>query len=370
MRKRKCLILSIYPAPYRVEVMDMFRNEFDISVFFETGSGDSRVTEWFKDGDYYTLDTAEGGFQFKNMTDDLKSFDLVLLYDYSTPTALKLILKCILLRIPYVINADGVMLTRHGNIIKDLIKSIAISNAAGCLASGNRAKDYFMKYGAKDKNIYLHTFSTLHANDIEKSPVDLETKNMIREELAIDKSKFVAIAVGRFIPLKRYSELIRAWKVMPDNYLLLLVGGGEEENSYRKIIDELHINNIQIEGFHPKDELKRFYMAADVFVHPTSYDVWGLVVNEAMSVGLPVIASDRCVAGLELIKTGKNGFIVPMGNDMDMCSKVEILYHNEKLYNDMRVMSLQTICNYTMENMASVQIGAFKEILKIENYTH
>ena len=193
---------------------------------------------------------------------------------------------------------------------------------------------------------------------------------MIREELAIDKSKFVAIAVGRFIPLKHYSELLRAWKAMPDDYLLLLVGGGEEEKSYRKLIDELHIDNVRIEVFHPKEELKRFYMAADVFVHPTSYDVWGLVVNEAMAVGLPVIASDRCVAGLELIKTGKNGFIVPMGNEADMCSKVQILYHNEKLCNDMRVMSLQTICNYTIENMASVHIGAFKEILKIENYTH
>lgn len=370
MHKRKFLILSIYPAPYRVEVMDMFRKEFDISMFFETGSGDSRVTEWFKDGDYYILDTVKGDFQYKNMMNNLKSFDLVLLYDYSTPTALKLIFKCILLRIPYVINADGVMLKRHGSIIKDLIKSIAISNAAGCLASGNRAKDYFMRYGAKDANIYLHPFSTLHANDIEKSPVDAETKNKIREELAIDKSKFVAVAVGRFISLKRYSELIKAWKAMPDNYLLLLIGGGEEENNYRKIIDRLHINNIRLESFHPKDELKRFYMAADVFVHPTSYDVWGLVVNEAMSVGLPVIVSDRCVAGLEMIQNGKNGFIVPMGNDMDMCSKVEMLYHNEELYNDMRVMALQTICNYTMENMASVQIGAFKEILKIENNTH
>ena len=60
--------------------------------------------------------------------------------------------------IPYVINADGVMLIKHGNFVKNMIKRVVISKAAGCFASGNLAKNYFMKYGAKEKNIYLHTF--------------------------------------------------------------------------------------------------------------------------------------------------------------------------------------------------------------------
>lgn len=59
-------------------------------------------------------------------------------------------------------------------------------------------------------------------------------------------------------------------------------------------------------------------MAADIFVHPTREDIWGLVVNEAMAKGLPVITTDRCVAGLELIKNESVGRIVPVENiDLD-----------------------------------------------------
>lgn len=368
--KKKLLILSIYPAPYRVEVVAGFHEYFDTQVFFEKSIGDSREAEWFKKGNYYTLDNIKGSNAFRENKKKLKNFDAVMLYDYSTKCALKLIFSCILKNIPYVINADGVMFTKHGNILKDIIKRIIISKAAGCFASGNLAKNYFMKYGAKEKNIYLHTFSTLHSNDIEKFPVSLETKNKIRAELGFEQSKFIAIAVGRFIPLKRYAELITAWANMPENYLLLLIGGGEEENNYRQIIEKLHIQNVHIEGFHPQEELKRFYSASDVFVHPTSYDVWGLVVNEAMSVGLPAIVSDHCVAGLELIKDGENGCLIHMGDDKRLCDKVKNLHDNPEFYKQMSRNSLSTITEYTIENMTSVHIEAVKEILQIDSNTN
>ena len=368
--KKKLLILSIYPAPYRVEVIDSFHKYFDVKVFFEKSTGDSRDAVWFKKGSYYTLDNINGNNTFKDCIKDLKENNLVLIYDYSTKCALNLILRCIQRNIPYVINADGVMLTKHENFVKNMIKRIVVSKAAGCFASGNLAKNYFMRYGAKEKNVYLHTFSTLHTNDIQKFPVDLKTKNKIRAELGLAQSKFIAIAVGRFIPLKRYAELITEWTKMPENYLLLLIGGGEEENKYRQIIEELHIQNVQIEGFYQKEELKRFYMASDVFVHPTSYDVWGLVVNEAMAAGLPTVVSDHCVAGLELIKDGENGFIVPMGNDKSLCDKVKNLHDVPELYKKMCQASLDTIADYTIENMASVQIEAVREILKIDSNTN
>ena len=55
-------------------------------------------------------------------------------------------------------------------------------------------------------------------------------------------------------------------------------------------------------------------MCADIFVHPTETDVWGLVINEAMAHGLPIITTDGCVAGLELVKNNDNGFIIPVNN--------------------------------------------------------
>ena len=62
-------------------------------------------------------------------------------------------------------------------------------------------------------------------------------------------------------------------------------------------------------SFMTKKELADWYQAADLFVMPTREDVWGLVVNEAMAYGLPVISSDMCGAASEMVKNGYNGYI-------------------------------------------------------------
>ena len=359
--KKRILIFGIYPAPYRVNLFERFYEKYDCDIFFLQSGGDERNEKWFTKSRYYTLDSIEGDKKYRNT--DIKSYDLVVFYEYSMTEAIKLILECRIKCVPYIINCDGVMLTEHGNIIKDILKKILISGAVGYLASGEMAKKYFKKYGAKDGSIYIHGFTTLNESDILKEPSSHSEKETIRERLGLPKSAKIAIAVGRFIKLKRYNELISEWKNMPRDYYLLLVGGGEEEETYRKTIKELGLGNIIIEKFHPKEELFDYYKASDIFVHPTSYDVWGLVVNEAMACGLPVVVSDHCVAGLELIKNGKNGYLIPMGNDDELCDKVRLVLSDEQNYNNMSHSVLNTIRPYTMENMANKHMEVFDKIL-------
>lgn len=359
--KKKILFLSMYPAPYRVDLINRFPNEYDYSVFFETSTGDERKEEWFRDGNYNLLDTANGAKKFSNIK--ICDYDLVLLFEYSTKASIKLIANCKHNGIPYIINCDGVMMEKHGNFLRDIIKRCLIKGAAGYFASGENAKQYFLQYGANESKIHIHTFSELEENDILKQPLSAAEKAELRNKLGLPLEQKIAIAVGRFIPLKRYDALIRKWKNMPDDYTLLLIGGGSEEENYRGIIRDNGIKNVMINGYMPKEKLFDYYKAADIFVHPTSYDVWGLVVNEAMACGLPVVVSDHCVAGLELIQNGENGFRIPMGNDAEMCRRIVEIMSNSSLYEKMSRSVLTTIRPYTMSNMARVQINAVKEII-------
>ena len=358
--KKKILIFAMYPAPYRVKLFEYFYGQYDCDVFFLKSNGDERNKNWFIKGRYYTLDSTEGKKVYKGKV--LKSYDLIVFYEYSMFEAVKLIIKCRLCGIPYVINCDGVMLTQHGNVLKDTLKKFLISGASGYLASGKNAKEYFKRYGAKEDKIYLHGFTTLEENDILKRPLLDDEKKSIRKSLNLPENAKIAIAVGRFITLKRYNELIGAWKDMPYDFYLLLIGGGEEEETYRETIKNLGLNNVIIEPFHPKDELFEYYKASDLFVHPTSYDVWGLVVNEALACGLPVVVSDRCVAGLELIKNDCNGYVVPMGDDKMLCQAVRKALTSEK-YEKMSQNAVDTIKPYTISNMAKKHIEVFDEIL-------
>ncbi|MBR4909986.1 MAG: glycosyltransferase family 4 protein [Clostridia bacterium] len=361
---KKVLILSIYPAPYRVELFEELKREFNTNVFFESFGGDFRETEWFSKGNYHLIDTDEGLKTFTSSIKSIKSYSLVAFYDFTTNTSIKLILKCIFKKIPYTVNCDGVMMSPHGNPVSDLIKKFLVSHASACFASGESAKKYFLRYGAKEKNIHIHTFSTLHSCDISERPQTAAEKSALRKKLGLPDDKFISIAVGRFIPLKRYNEFITEWRNMPETHLLLLVGSGPEEEKYRKTISDSHIKNVIIEGFHPKEELFEFYKASDLFVHPTSYDVWGLVVNEALACGLPVVSSDHCVSALELIVDGKNGYKVPMGDDALMCERIRSISADKELYENMGSAAIETIKDYTVENMAEKHACVFKTLLK------
>lgn len=74
--------------------------------------------------------------------------------------------------------------------------------------------------------------------------------------------------------------------------------------THRRVFTNTKENNltqIHFEGFKTKEELAMYFKAADIFVHPTREDIWGLVINESMAYGLPVITTNKCVAGMELI---------------------------------------------------------------------
>ena len=359
---KKILILAIYPAPYRMELFNEFK-DFDADIFFEFSGGDARKEEWFSKGEHHLLDTKEGKQAYKRAIKNLKEYKLVALYDYSTRAGIKLIFNCLKKHIPYVVNCDGLMMTDHYNHIKDTLKRFLLKKASAYLASGENAKQYFLKYGACEDKIHIHNFSTLHKDDILKKPVSLCEKIELRKKLGLPIDCKIAICVGRFIPLKRYNELINEWKNTPEEYQLLLIGGGEEESRYKETIKNNNLKRVIILPFHQKQELFEFYKAADVFLHPTSYDVWGLVVNEAMACGLPVIVSDHCVAGLELIKDGENGFLIPMGDDERMCKKMVEACSDEELRHNMSENAIKTITPYIIENMAEAHKNVFRKLL-------
>ena len=123
----------------------------------------------------------------------------------------------------------------------------------------------------------------------------------------------VALYVGQLIPRKGVDHLIRAWALLPgdlqrDNSLLI-VGGGDLEGSLRSLTEEKGAINVYFAGSHPPHKLAHYYAAADFFVLPSLLDVWGLVANEAMASGVPVLCSKFAGCANELVVEGVTGSI-------------------------------------------------------------
>ena len=121
------------------------------------------------------------------------------------------------------------------------------------------------------------------------------------------------------------------------------------------------IDNVTICEFKKAEELESYYRAADVFVLPTREDIWGLVVNEAMAYGTPVVTTERCGSGLAMIKNGINGFIVPVDDSGCLADRIsETIVRSDS----MGIAAIQTAKDYTLEYMADKTFEALMDAVR------
>lgn len=363
----RILILTTVMAPYRVNLFNELAKYCKLAVCFEQQTDVSRNNNWYekKINNFEFIALKKWDRSIKTVKFDVlnylhkNKYDLAISYEYSTNTAMLFMFICKLKNIPYLINCDGGLI--NSDPIKDKVKRFFIKRATACLASGEHAKQYFVHYGAKEENIYYHNFSTLYEKDISSNVINNEDKKILKEKLNIIGKKTV-IAVGRFIPLKKFDILIKAWKNVSSDCQLLIIGGGDEKSNYEILINDLSLANVKLIDFISKEDLKNYYRASDLFVLPTESDVWGLVINEAMACGLPVITTDKCVAGLELVKDNENGFIIPVNDEVSLAEKINVILNNNELSARMSYNNLKKIREYTIENIATKHIETIKKV--------
>ena len=240
-----------------------------------------------------------------------------------------------------------------------MIKRFFISKAAYWLSTGKLTDEYLLHYGAKNNRIYRYPFSSFRMKDMLHEPVCLKEKERIKEKYGIHEKKIV-LFVGQFIHRKGIDILLNACENFKDNIGVYIVGG-KVTKDYIEIVEKKHLKNIHFCEFANKEKIKELYMASDLFVLPTREDIWGLVVNEAMAYGLPVITTDRCIAGLELVEK-ENGRIIPIDNVQSLklaMKEVLEMPSDEVFYRNYEVIS-----NYTIENMAKVHVEIIEDIGK------
>ncbi len=165
----------------------------------------------------------------------------------------------------------------------------------------------------------------------------------------------IILSVGQFIYRKGFDVLIKAMSQCPKNYELYIIGD-EPTDEMLTLCKAERLRNVHFEGFKTKRELERYYLAADLFVLPTREDIWGLVINEAMARGLPVITTDRCIAGLELIDDGMNGYIVLADDARGLAEKIQAILSDDEISSQMAISSIEKINGYNYKAMAESHI--------------
>jgi glycosyltransferase involved in cell wall biosynthesis len=112
------------------------------------------------------------------------------------------------------------------------------------------------------------------------------------------------------------------------------------------------------------EDLPRFFARADVFILPSRYDGWGVVVNQALGAGMPIICSDMVGAGRDLVEKDVNGAIFPNGNAGALADCMQRFIHQPALIDNWGKASRKKALHWTPEAGAAKWVEAFRTILQ------
>ena len=153
----------------------------------------------------------------------------------------------------------------------------------------------------------------------------------VRASWGVSKNDVVILFCAKLQPWKRPQDLLRAFaNAGVGNGILVFAGDGPLRSTLESEAAKLGIaERVRFLGFVNQTQLPAIYTASDVMVLPSVYDAFGVVVNEAMLCGCPVIASDRVGAARDLIQNGRTGFVYRCGDDRELATLLSHLATND-----------------------------------------
>lgn len=354
----KILFYTNIPSPYRVDFYNELGKYCDLTVLFERSTSLERNEQW-KD---YKFDNFKGiilsGIRIGTDTafcPNIVSYVINEKYDHivitvlASPTAVLFANFLKKKKIQYYYEGDGGFAGKTIGL-KAILKKNIISNAYKCFSTSAPFDEYCIAYGATKKSIIRYPFTSVKEIDVLTEKLTSKEKKERKKEFNIAEECAI-ISVGRFVSIKGFDLLLEVSRKLPKNVGVYIVGG-KPKKEYIKIQNKYKLNYVHFVDFMPKEQLMRFYQAMDFFVLFTRYDPWGLVINEAMANGLPIISTNKCIAAIEMVQNGKNGYIVKSENLEEMRNAVLLLVSDCQTREKMADNAILTASKYTIEKMA------------------
>ena len=232
-------------------------------------------------------------------------------------------------KMPVLVRGDSNAGRKRG-LLQRVAHRLLLSRFTGFLVVGEGNRAFYRGYGVSPDRL----FDCPHFVDNEYFAAASLTSRARRAEVrtrwGVDLDHVVALFVGKLIQEKNLEELLAAFQVASANEArlrLVLVGEGPLRLDLERRAAAAGIEATWV-GFLNQSELPEAYAAADLLVLPSRSETWGLVINEAMASGLPVIASDRVGCAPDLVHPGRTGELYRSGHPEELAERLVLLAGN------------------------------------------
>jgi 1,2-diacylglycerol 3-alpha-glucosyltransferase len=241
----------------------------------------------------------------------------VVMNGYSTKDVIVLLLWCRLNgSSPVLMSESKVDDSPRKNWI-EFVKSLIVRQFDSALCGGTPQNAYLKQLGMALHKIFVGYDAVDNQFFMDGSDVVRQSPDSYRNLPGLEHKQRFFLASGRFIPRKNFTGLLQSYAAYKelchqnrhDPWRLVLLGDGPERDALQANIESLQISrDVTLAGVQFYPNLPAYYGLASAFIHPALQDQWGLVVNEAMASGLPVLVSEQAGCAYDLVDDGVEGF--------------------------------------------------------------
>lgn len=360
----KLVIVTEIIAPYRIPVFNALalRREIDLRVIF-LAENDPSLRQWrvYKDEikfSYEVLPSWRRRFGRHNVLINrgvLSALNkirpnVLLCGGYNYLASWESAFWARVHRVPLLLWSESTALDRRrGHRLVEFMKARFLSLCRAFVVPGRSSLQYLKDLGIRDQRIFT-----------APNAVDTRLFAALAEQASRDEFQVRArhslplryfLYVGRWVRAKGVFDLVQAYAQLDDEVRakvgLVFVGDGADRSELIERALRITPGTIQFPGFVHREGLAELYALADALIFPTHSDPWGLVVNEAMSCGLPVIVTRVAGCMADLVQDGWNGFVVPPGNPSQLAAAMARLAGDSELRMEMGSRSKDRVRAYS-----------------------
>jgi len=247
---------------------------------------------------------------------------------------------------------------------KDTLLSFLFSKVRAFGYIGKRAKDFYRFYGVADDKLFFTPYCVDNDFLVKEAQNLLPKKEKLKENLGLPLEYPVILYLSKINANKRPFDLVEAYRNLKAPASLVFVGDGPLYQKLNRYIRKKSIKNVFFFGFQNYSQVTQYYSISDIFVLPSAGESWGIVINEAMCFGLPIITTNKVMAAQDLVRDGENGYILSAGDIPALTNALKDLLNNPEKRKKMGDKSLQIISNWNYDLCIEGFLKALDSIYK------
>ncbi len=307
--------------------------------------------------------------------------EVVAIAGWSEKEALGALGWCLKTRTPAVVMSDSTAWDETRVPWKEWVKRRLIALCGAGFVAGSPHSDYLAGLGMDRSRIFLGYDTVDNAYFEAKAREVRDRQRQLAVPTGLPDRYFLATA--RFVTKKNLQRLIRGYgryRQLVDGghpephgskhkpWDLVLMGDGPLKSELTQLINELGLGqSIVLTGFRQYQDLPSYYGLASAFILASTTDQWGLVVNEAMASGLPVLVSNRCGCAMDLVREGINGYTFDPYQEEEIAASMLRIAGNptgEMALEKMGAASQEMIKDWGLDRFAHGLLAAVEAALK------